>query len=534
MIDSLARLALTGTSRQPNATIRTDLPIDPLLESLAGESVERRLLLAAGAAALYRAAGQPLSPASPAVAAAAAEARLPCSAKIAQLLVDLVRSKQIDLGIEAAQLLDQAGRRVPHDILPPLLDVADANLRKALRPVLGERGRWLAPFNPDWLWAVNKPDEVPASLSDLDTLWNEGTLGARVAVLARLHEAQPEHARNWLAQVWSKEKAEPRAELLTAFGSSLTPDDEPFIENILDDRSMVVRGQGARLLSRIHGSRLSQRMIARADAMLAYEAPKAGMLSKLKALAGGAGGKLTVTPPQEIDAAWERDGIPAKAPQGIGKRAYWLRLVLSMVPLSHWQQRFGVTPDLLLSAARATEWWEAIIGAWTEAAQTFADSGWRAALWDTWLDLIVGDRDLSAGMQPKALAAGVPAMLAKMPPREAERCLMAAFKSSLPIGHVIFLECLRGLDRPWTTDLARQCLARLRQEVAAPTAQRSAAVAVLPVVARAIPPDCFAQALHPWPQPTGEDYVDKAWAREVASFIEIVQLRKTLREETRS
>jgi hypothetical protein len=534
MIDNLARLALTGTSRQPSAAIRAELPTDPLVDSLAGEPAERRLLLAAGAAALYRSAGQPVPRVSVQGSGAAADPRPSCSAKAARLLSDLVRGKQVDLAAEAAQLLDHAGRRVRHDILPVLLEVTDPYLRKTLRPILGERGRWLASFNPDWLWAVNKTDELPASLSDLDRVWNEGMLAARVAVLTRLHEAQPQHARDWLAQVWPKEKAEPRAELLAAFAASLTPDDGPFIENILDDRSMAVRTQATRLLARIPGSRLSQRMIARADAMLAYEPPKAGMLSKLKALAGAGGGKLIVEPPQEIDAAWERDGIPVKVPQGVGKRTYWLHLVLSLVPLAHWQQRFGVAPEMLLSAARTTEWWETIIVAWTEAAQTFADAGWRATLWNTWLDLLV-DEDPKAGMQRQALAAGLPAMLAAMPRSEAENSIVALLGSSAPIGNVIFVDCLRGLPKPWSPEVAHRCLARLRQEAAAPaTAPRQAAAAIMPIAARAIPPECFAQALAPWPQISGEHYVDKVWIREIASLIETVQLRKTLIEETRS
>jgi Family of unknown function (DUF5691) len=534
MIDNLTRVALTGTSRQPNATVRTDLPVDSLLESLAEESAERRLLLAAGAAAVYRSAGQPLPPAAPATSAAAVETRPPCSAKMAQLLVDLVGTKQVELIVEAAQLLEQAGRRVPHDILPLLLAATDANLRKVLRPILGERARWLAPFNPDWLWAVNRIDELSASLSDLETVWNEGSLAARVAVLTRLHETQPQYARDWLSQVWPKEKAEPRAELLAAFGPSLTPDDEPFIENILDDRSMSVRTQAARLLARIPGSRLSRRMIARADVMVSYEAPKAGMLSKLKALAGAGGGKLIVEPPQEIDAAWERDGIPAKAPQGVGKRAYWLRLVLSLVPLSHWQQRLGVAPEALLSAARTTEWSETIVAAWTEAAQTFPDAGWRSALWNTWLDLFV-DEDPKAGMQRQVLAGGVPAMLAVMPRSEAERSIVALLGSSAPIDNVIFVDCLRGLPKPWSPEVAHRCLVRLRQEAAASvTVVRQAAAAIMPIAARAIPPECFAQALTPWQQISGEHYIDKVWIREIAAFIETVQLRKTLIEETRS
>lgn len=534
MIDNLTRLALTGTARQPSATIRSELPIDPLLEPVAAESPERRLLLAAGATALYRSAGQQPSPASTPGSASAVEARPPCSAKVARLLVDLVRAKQIDLAAEAAQLLDKAGRRAPHDILPVLLDVSDADLRKALRPILGERGRWLAPFNSDWLWAVNRIDEVPTSLSDLDTAWNEGTLAARVAVLTRLHELQPVRARDWLSQVWPKEKAEPRSQLLEAFGTNLSADDESFLEGILDDRSMAVRIAAARLLARIPGSRLSQRMIARADAMLAYEAPKAGMLSKLKALAGAAGGKLIVTPPQAIDAAWERDGVPAKAPQGIGQRAYWLRLVLSLVPLPHWQQRFAVAPDVLLSAARSTEWWEAIIGGWTEAAEMFAGSDWRIALWNVWVDLL-GDNDPKAGPQRQAAAVRLPTILAVLPRRDAEACVKDALESSLPIGNTIFVECLRRLGKPWRAELAGQCLARLRQEAgAAATAPRALAAAVLPVAARAIPPECFAQALAPWPQLAGEHYTDKVWIREIANFIETVQLRKTLIEETAS
>lgn len=533
-MDHLAKLAIAGTSRLPNAAVRSDLPTDPLIDSLTIDSLERRLLLSAGTAGLYRSAGQRPLPAPPALAAAPAESRPPCSAKVARLLVDLVGAKQIELVAEAARLLDAAGQRVPHDILPVLLDVADANLRMALRPILGERGRWLAPFNPDWLWVLSKIDELPDSLSDLETIWNEGTLAARVAVLTRLHKIQPERARDWLSQVWAKEKAEPRTELLAALGASLTPDDEPFIEGILDDRSAAVRVQAARLLVRFPGSRLSQRMIARADSMLAYVPPKVGMLSKLKALAGAGGGTLNVEPPQEIDAAWERDSIPAKVPQGVGKRAHWLRLVLSMVPLSHWQQRFGVAPDALLSAARTSEWWEAIIVGWTEAARTFADAEWRITLWNAWLDLL-GDSDPKAAIDRQAVAAGLPAMLAAMPRRDAETCVAGAFKSSLPIGNTVLVECLRGLDKPWNTELATRCLTRLRQEAAAPTtAQRGAAVAVLPIAARAIPRDCFTQALAPWPPIAGEDYIDKAWTREIATFIDTVQLRKTLIEETAS
>ena len=126
-------------------------------------------------------------------------------------------------------------------------------------------------------------------------------------------------------------------------------------------------------------------------------------------------------------------------------------------------------------------------------------------------------------------------MVAAMPRSEAENCIVALLSSSAPIGNVIFVDCLRGLAKPWSPDVARQCLARLRQEAPdPPVAPRQAAAAIMPIAARAIPRECFAEALAPWPQISGEHYIDKVWIREVADFIETVQLRKTLMEETRS
>src|SRR5262249_42913319 len=225
------------------------------------------------------------------------------------------------------------------------LEEADASVRAALTPVVGERGRWLARLNDAWQWAARAPLPAGQLPPDAETIWDEGSFAERVAVLKQLRAADPTQARDSLAEVWSKEKAEQRAELLQIFDFALHPADEPFLEQALDDRSAAVRAEAAAYLSRLPSSALAQRMLARADAMLTFApATSGGFLKKLKAAVGGGSGTIAAEMPAEIDTAWERDGIPAKPPSGIGQKAFWLLRTLAAVPARPWGRFLAAAP----------------------------------------------------------------------------------------------------------------------------------------------------------------------------------------------
>lgn len=95
------------------------------------------------------------------------------------------------------------GVRVPARTLPRLLALAtqQSDLRAATRPVVGERGRWLAGLRPDWRWVLEPepaaavPTPLPAD--DLDRL--EAALDHRSAKVRRealaLLDAAPDSAR---------------------------------------------------------------------------------------------------------------------------------------------------------------------------------------------------------------------------------------------------------------------------------------------------------------------------------------------------
>jgi hypothetical protein len=180
-MDALTRAAVAGTSREtPPAS---GLPTDGLLESAAGKSPERELLLRAGTRAVYRAAGLVAESGIDAPQPAPDETIPVCSAKAAELLGRLLVDQRTSILLEALERLRLAGLRLPHALLPGAMNVEE-EMRPAVAAVLGERGRWLVRLNPEWAWAVG--DE-----GDLRDVWDEGALKERTSVLRRVRGRDP-------------------------------------------------------------------------------------------------------------------------------------------------------------------------------------------------------------------------------------------------------------------------------------------------------------------------------------------------------
>lgn len=382
-MDALARAAVAGTSRE--APPASELPTDALFENVAGMSPERRLLLQAGARAVYRAAGRRAETGVEAPQPAPEEALPACSAKAAELVRDLLTRPQDPqdrtywfLLMEALERLQAAKLRLPADLLPVALD--GHRPRKLLFPILGERGRWIAGLNPAWHWV----EELDPSGNE-ETIWEEGTLPQRLDVLERVRRQEPARGRIWLAGVWLQEKAETRSKMIAILETGLSKDDEPFLEQALDDKSKGVRITAARLLSRLPASAYAARAVARADTILvAYEKPSGFGLSR-RARAGG----LTVEPPSVEDEGWRRDlrgGETLRSRDSlrrwVGEKAERIMQALSLVPPRHWEEKFGVEPADLISAAASNDWEAVVLAGWSTAASRCGDRRWALSLWE--------------------------------------------------------------------------------------------------------------------------------------------------------
>ncbi|GAA2435311.1 DUF5691 domain-containing protein [Streptomyces glaucus] len=376
--EELVTTALLGTERRtpPGCAPGREAPV-ALLDAAAVETVRRRAGLRPARAA-RRPEPAPEDPRPPLPAAAAR--------RLAMLLADRPgaagggrRGTAPDLMELLPQWLAAAnahGYAAPPQALPALLDAARGrtDLRPAALAFAGPRALWLARLNPDWRFALRATPgggtalPRPQDTERVHRLWQEGLFAERVALLSALRAREPAAARELLASTWATERAEDRLMFLDSLRAGLGPEDEPFLEQALADRSRNVRATAAELLSALPGSALAARMAARAAACVAVDPTRDTPT-------------ILVEAPHECDAGMERDGVVPKPPTGRGERSWWLSQLVEATPLGTWCGRLGGrTPQEIVALPVADGWQSELHAAWCRAAVRQRDAGWARAL----------------------------------------------------------------------------------------------------------------------------------------------------------
>lgn len=349
-----------------------DVPED-VLAALPEGAIEQRMLLAAGALAVYREAGrQPAQQTLPAPAPTE-HARQP-SPQLQAIIDECVKGEWEPWWPRAAERLARHGYVVGTARLVATLNAVKPRDAALWRPLLGARGRWLAVQNSEWSWAAEQ-----GVAQDRGVQWQEGNPAQRAAALLAQRAEDAAVAREWLGAVWKGEKAEARQALLETFATGLSPSDDDFLSACLSDRSQAVRGVAAGLLATLPDSALAQRLATRARAWVNWQ-PAQGALGKMAGKVTGVAGTLRVEPPAAWEKAWAKDGFEETPPQGEGARAFWLRQLVAHVPPVQWQAHTGLTPEVFIKAALATDWAEPLVVGLASAAQHFRDAQWALAL----------------------------------------------------------------------------------------------------------------------------------------------------------
>ncbi|NYD31704.1 DUF5691 domain-containing protein [Nocardioides kongjuensis] len=300
--------ALLGTERREPPALPHDLGVTARPDS----TPETALLDAAALGGALLRAALPARPAGDLPEPAAPDATPlapPAAVQLLGLLVSQppVAARLRPLALERwLRVAADRGVRVPARALPRLLALVtqQAELRAATRPVVGERGRWLAGLRPDWRWVLDD-EPAPAARAPLS----------------------PDD--------WRALPAAARADALPA-------DDPDLLEAALDDRSDKVRRRALALLDAAPGSARAARMAERLRALLA----PTGRLRR----------GLEVALPTEPDAAGVRDGLTRT--RGGSQRERWLELISAGAPLSVWTDATGkdaahTWPLITQPAARA-------------------------------------------------------------------------------------------------------------------------------------------------------------------------------------
>lgn len=522
-MNALTQLALAGTAKVITEP-KTGTPLDGMFGALSGIERERALLLRAASEATYALAGRIAEPGIVLPEPAPNEHQKVCSATAARLVGDMLQ-QHAQLLPEALRLLSEANLRLPPSLLPIALGLRTHDLRPALRPVLGERGRWLSHLNPEWAWATEQGIAAGAGLPpNAETLWQEGTQAQRLAILERVRAEDPALARTWLETVWREEKAEFRNEALERFKHWLSRDDEPFLEKALDDRAQTVRAQAVALLAAIPDSGLIDRMRERTDAFLRYKpaAPAGGLRGLLRSVmaAPAASGTLSVTLPETFDKSWQRDGIAEKPPHGLGQRSWWLSQMLALVPPSHWVEHLGANPAALIAAAVADDAGLAVLEGWSRAAAVHKTTDWMLPLWKAWEKAGLEDSYYSS------VSAQILSALARnLPGGEARNLALQVLKSDGHSGHVR-ASILMALPQPWDVEFGNLYLDTAHKSLN--DTGRPRWNQTFELASTALPQACFDRALRLF---TPVDDQTAIWY--VRPFLATIQLRQQIYQEIR-
>jgi hypothetical protein len=517
------QLLKIGTARAGRTPAPLAAPLDALLPPADALQAEPALWLSLGALDLWErsgflpSAGSAQTAAQTAPEAAPPERLRACPPAAEAVLARLLRGQHpASLQLEWLRLLQRHGGHLPPRFLPRLLDTATRQppLRAQLRPVLGERGRWLAGLHAQWSWAAADID------TDVDinaAAWDTGTPEQRLALLQAWRARDPQSARAALAAAWPSEAPEQRAALLPALAVGLGLEDEAFLEAALDDRRKEVRLAAQRLLASLPGSQLGQRMLARLLPLLRLNKPWLGKAH------------IELTLPAEYHADMRRDGIGIAAHPGIGEKAGWIVDMLAATDPRVWSLQFERTPRECLAIAESSEFRDALVRGWALGAirQAQIDASpdtmaWPYALAQWWIEANVVQREAVPG----ALFDLIGARFA-MDAGGASSALLDAFQAHWLQDGAVVQQLGRVLDKSqdsWTPALSRRFLQLLQS--ARPTllspGQPWYARLVLPAFARLADPATAAATEAQWRASVG---TSGDWRTAIDNFFDLVRLR---------
>jgi hypothetical protein len=147
-----------------------------------------------------------------------------------QALYDIVETGSVPLLRLWLKQCTSKEQIVQPEAVPLLLDTAikHKQLQTLIYTCCGNRGVWLSQFNKAWKPAVVLSDEE---------VWQTGTPEQRRSLLLQIRSTNPVKGRELLAETWAQESAATKAELVKTLSVNAGPDDLPWLEQLLHEKS---------------------------------------------------------------------------------------------------------------------------------------------------------------------------------------------------------------------------------------------------------------------------------------------------------
>ncbi|MEM7344605.1 MAG: DUF5691 domain-containing protein [Chloroflexota bacterium] len=434
-----------------------------------------------------------------------------CNPQAKKYLVMLLDGYFTEVTAEWLQAIVDQNQRVPEEHLPDLLELGreTPQLRPLIHDAIGQRGIWLAAKNPRWAYAAELT-------MDVENVWYRGLHAERVMMLQKLRQSNPTQARELLAKSWAQESPKDRGIFLNVLTQHLDPEDEPFLETILDDRRKAVRHLAADLLSHLPNSHLVQRMRQRTEPLITL---KRGFL---------ASGQIQVTLPDQCEAAMARDGIEESSKQvSMGQKGWWLSQMIAAIPPQVWTEKWQKAPSELLKIASKSEAAPTLLLGWAVASRRYKDHSWLEAFAHYWLTHIERHELLSEADLFSAFQA--------LPPTTLEPIILDGFQlNSDPLhNYHPVLPFLQMDHYQWSENITRVVIDSIKRRILQGQQHQQSFWQIryqLKQFAQKIPASLHEEISTDWPKYSPHW---KQWESEVGEFLALVKFRQQMLESIR-
>ncbi len=352
--DPLISTALLGTARMSAMPPPPHPSLEKTWQAIDRENPAAAVLQALALSRTLRMAGAGTVLNSGETSISPPEKHQPLPAAGVDLAMRLLSGEFPEILPEWMGLATATNRTLPPRVLPELLAMAAKN--RAHRPsaiiLAGERGQWIARRHEEFSWLLE------ASQVGEDA-WETGTPPERLAWLCQTRATDPATAAETISSHWPDEDAPFREAILHLVSESPQPCDESWLESLaLADRRQDIRELATISLVKIPGTAFHTRATSRIRDHVKIQR----RLMKRT---------IAIEPPAAFDPAWAADGIREKPPRGIGEKAWWLRQLVSLIPLDQWPGLLDIPQDDLFSLPREKDWQEPLLAGWMESAIRF-------------------------------------------------------------------------------------------------------------------------------------------------------------------
>lgn len=425
--NNIINAALLGTEKKALRKEEMDAVFAPLFEAVERHTSDKEEIFLQTAAFVYnyrQCGAVPLKKEAVSLPVAEAEekdyASMPAHA-VFKDLVDGGSSSLLQFWLEQCSTKSQL---VQPGFLPVLFaaGVKTKSLQPLIKAVGGRRGEWLTQFNEEWKWSES---------SNSEEVWQTGSAAQRKSVLARIRNADPAKARDWLQQTWPQENAAAKEALLEEMRLKAGDEDVDWLESLLNEKSVKVKEAALQVLKTIPSSSIVQ-------AYRGILKQSTGVTASRGVLGFGAKTLLSVKL-ADVDPAIFKTGIESLSnDKTISDDVFVLAQLTAAVPPKFWEEHFKSDKRNVIELFSKDPKHKPFIAALGKAAARFNDIDWLR-------EVIAADE---SGLYPEAL----PLLLQK----EAETYALKFFDNENDARNVV--QSITVFNREWSLPFAKAVL----------------------------------------------------------------------------